>query len=288
MPRPNFNNRLPCYRQESPILPHSPTHTGWDPHRENQYNQFVPGPVGRRGMSASLPVHERSMSPQTPPEPHASSSYNASRVPQQPPRDHRLTRYTNSGSQPAGLCQPADKPRAVHEFTPPAGSVAYVDHGRHTSNLLHEIPNPSYHPPRPPAYFTPFVPLPAHRSYQPSPETRNIECSEPVRDRGYNDHPCRWRTDNAPCPYSLSRSRLGIESHLRAYHQVSDDSRPVVCRWEGCARTQPLKRENLARHLLTHVNVKWECPECNKLFARSDAVQRHRRRVCPSRGRDAA
>lgn len=289
MPRHNFNDRLPWYRQESrPSLPHSTTHTGRDPHRDNRYNQFVPGSLERRGTSASLLVDERSMSPQAPPEPRGSSSHDASGVPHRAPRDHRLTQHAYPGGQPAWLCQPADNPRAVHESTPPAGSVAYVDHIQHTSNLLREMTISSYHPPRPPAYFTPFVSSPAHRRYQPSPETRNIECSEPVRDRGYNDHPCRWVTNNAPCPYSVSRSRLGIESHLRAYHQVSDDGRPVVCRWEGCAKRRPLKRENLARHLLTHVNVKWECPECKKLFARSDSVQRHRRRVCPSKGRDAA
>ncbi|KAI6100579.1 hypothetical protein F5141DRAFT_1139603 [Pisolithus sp. B1] len=284
MSRPNSNDRLPCDRQASPGLPHSTSHTRRDPDQDHRYNQSVSAPVERRGTSSSLFVEERSISPQTPLDPPGSCFHNVSGVPHHAPCDHRLTQSTFTGGQPAGLCQPTCTLRAAHESTPPTGSDAYVDHSQHTSNLgLRE----TYYPPRPPAYFTPSVSSPAYR-YQPSPGIGDIGRSEPVQDRRSNNHSCRWSAGNRPCPYSVPRNRLGIEGHLRAYHRVSDNDRLVVCLWEGCPRTRPLKRENLARHLMTHMNVKWECPECKKLFARSDAVQRHLRRVCPSRSCDAA
>lgn len=123
----------------------------------------------------------------------------------------------------------------------------------------------------------------------PSPDIiGNIERSVPGRHRQSNLRSCRWDTDNASCSSSVTGSRAEIENHLRAYHRVRDDVRTVICLWEGCVRTRPLRRENLARHVMTHMNIRWECPECKKLFSRSDAVQRHVERVCPRRGYDAA
>ena len=42
-----------------------------------------------------------------------------------------------------------------------------------------------------------------------------------------------------------------------------------------------MKQENLSRHIVTHLGVKWKCPHCERLFSRDDAVHRHIERMLP-------
>lgn len=42
-----------------------------------------------------------------------------------------------------------------------------------------------------------------------------------------------------------------------------------------------MKQENLSRHVVMHLGVKWRCPHCQRLFSRDDAVHRHIERMAP-------
>lgn len=42
-----------------------------------------------------------------------------------------------------------------------------------------------------------------------------------------------------------------------------------------------MKQENLSRHVVMHLGVKWKCPHCRRLFSRDDAVHRHIERMVP-------
>ncbi|KAI6145439.1 hypothetical protein BKA82DRAFT_995540 [Pisolithus tinctorius] len=271
MSRHNSHDHAFRYGQGSPSFPYPTTHRD---------NQAVATQVARLGMSPSLLAEGRFTVPRGPPD--------VPDVLSLAPCGQRPAPQTFAGGLPAGMYRPTDNLRARRESTPP-GSVARIGHSSYVSNISRETRSPSYHPPRPHPYFTPPVSPPASRNYCPSPDIiGNIERSVPGRHRQSNLRSCRWDTDNASCSSSVTGSRAEIENHLRAYHRVRDDVRTVICLWEGCVRTRPLRRENLARHVMTHMNIRWECPECKKLFSRSDAVQRHVERVCPRRGYDAA
>lgn len=42
-----------------------------------------------------------------------------------------------------------------------------------------------------------------------------------------------------------------------------------------------MKQENLSRHVVRHLGVKWKCSHCQCLFSRDDAVHRHIERMAP-------
>lgn len=280
MSRRNSHDHTFPYGQGSPSFPHPTTHRD---------NQAVATQVERLGISPSLLAEGRFTVPQGPPSLPGSCPPVVPDMLSLAPCGQRPAPQTFAGGLPAGMYWPTDSRRARLESTPPSGSVARIGRSSYASNISRETRSPSYHPPRPHPYFTPPVSPPASRNYCSSPDIiGNIERSVPGRHRQSNLRSCRWDTDNTSCPSSVTGSRAGIESHLGAYHRVGDDVRTVTCLWEGCTRTRPMRRENLARHVMTHMNIRWECPECKKLFSRSDAVQRHVERVCPRRGYDAA
>jgi len=88
---------------------------------------------------------------------------------------------------------------------------------------------------------------------------------------------CRWNVGQIQCSSDIIGSKPCVERHLRACHKVNlKDPSEVACLWEGCRKRVPMKRENLARHLLTHMGVQYPCPFCDrKSFSRVDAVKRH-------------
>lgn len=96
---------------------------------------------------------------------------------------------------------------------------------------------------------------------------------------------CRFDLDGRPCSKWLIGDRVRISQHLRRYHNVqSAVTGHARCFWENCSNTKAMKRENLARHVVTHLGVKWRCPHCGVEFSRDDAVHRHLEREAPGMG----
>ncbi|KAG9312288.1 hypothetical protein JVU11DRAFT_7594 [Chiua virens] len=93
---------------------------------------------------------------------------------------------------------------------------------------------------------------------------------------------CRFDLAGSPCNQWIVGDRTRVLRHLRNHHHLqTGPALPAVCRWEKCTHSRPMKQENLSRHVVMHLGVKWKCPHCKRLFSRDDAVHRHIERMAP-------
>lgn len=90
---------------------------------------------------------------------------------------------------------------------------------------------------------------------------------------------CRWLVQNgAPCGLFVTADRRSVHEHLQHVHGIKpgEEKARETCFWEHCRTV--LKKESLARHILTvHVKDKVCCDDCGLLFAREDSLKRHLR-----------
>lgn len=92
-------------------------------------------------------------------------------------------------------------------------------------------------------------------------------------------YPCSF--DN--CQEWISDDKRLMKDHLAKAHDIhlrGDPDADVMCRWNGCAAS--VMKSNFPRHVLKHLEVRWECSVCQKDFSRSDSVLEHfkRREMC--------
>ncbi|KAG8220491.1 hypothetical protein J3R82DRAFT_3187 [Butyriboletus roseoflavus] len=93
---------------------------------------------------------------------------------------------------------------------------------------------------------------------------------------------CRFDLYDSPCNKWIVGERTRILRHLRNHHHLQlGPATRAVCRWNKCTHSRPMKQENLSRHVVMHLGVKWKCPHCRRLFSRDDAVHRHIERMVP-------
>lgn len=93
---------------------------------------------------------------------------------------------------------------------------------------------------------------------------------------------CRFDLLGSPCNQWIVGDRTRVLRHLRNHHHLqTGPAAPARCRWEECTHSRPMKQENLSRHVVMHLGVKWKCPHCRRLFSRDDAVHRHIERMVP-------
>jgi hypothetical protein len=96
---------------------------------------------------------------------------------------------------------------------------------------------------------------------------------------------CRFDLNGSPCNKWVIGDRVRVAQHLRQHHRIQTDSTGhASCLWDNCTHSKPIKRENLARHVVMHLGVKWKCGHCSEMFSRDDAVQRHIERVLRGMG----
>ncbi|KAL4068719.1 hypothetical protein V8B97DRAFT_794696 [Scleroderma yunnanense] len=129
----------------------------------------------------------------------------------------------------------------------------------------------------------PSMTRPANYSSQHTGHPENNGEAEHIHNET-TSYRCRWDVGNSPCNSEIIGRRACIEKHLRAHHRIQKDLNEVTCLWEGCTRRKMMKRENLARHLITHIGIQPTCPHCGKKFSRADAIQRHLDHVFRDRG----
>ncbi|KAH7883387.1 hypothetical protein F5I97DRAFT_236309 [Phlebopus sp. FC_14] len=100
-------------------------------------------------------------------------------------------------------------------------------------------------------------------------------------ERHYSGQPCFYRClidrDGETCNTWIVGDRPYISKHLRSCHPSHPGNGYATCRWDGCPTV--MKKDNLPRHIVTHLNIKWKCPHCREEFSRDDAVHRHLERV---------
>ncbi|KAF9234188.1 hypothetical protein BU15DRAFT_52920 [Melanogaster broomeanus] len=100
---------------------------------------------------------------------------------------------------------------------------------------------------------------------------------------------CRFDLNGSPCNMWIIGERVRVARHLRHYHHIQSSSAGrAFCGWDNCTHRKPMKRENLPRHVVMHLGVKWRCHHCMEMFSRDDAVQRHIERVRPQGEADPA
>ncbi|KAI6041597.1 hypothetical protein EDC04DRAFT_1221477 [Pisolithus marmoratus] len=78
------------------------------------------------------------------------------------------------------------------------------------------------------------------------------------------------------CQEWISDDRELMVDHLADIHRIylrGDPDSSIECRWKGC--TSAMKKGNFLRHVLTHLEVRWECSVCKKSRTRSDSVVAH-------------
>lgn len=93
---------------------------------------------------------------------------------------------------------------------------------------------------------------------------------------------CRFDLLGSPCNKWIVGDRTRVLRHLRSHHHLqTGPATPAFCRWGECTHPRPMKQENLSRHVVMHLGVKWRCPHCRRLFSRDDAVHRHIERMVP-------
>ncbi|KAI6043486.1 hypothetical protein EDC04DRAFT_2651769 [Pisolithus marmoratus] len=85
-------------------------------------------------------------------------------------------------------------------------------------------------------------------------------------------YPCSFDT----CQGWISDDRRLMMDHLEEVHHIylrGDSKSLVKCRWEGC--TSAMMKGNFFRHILIHLQDRWECSVCKKSGTRSDSVSKH-------------
>ena len=93
---------------------------------------------------------------------------------------------------------------------------------------------------------------------------------------------CRFDIRGSPCNQWIVGDRTRVLRHLRNHHRLqTGPATPAHCLWDECTHSKPMKQENLSRHVVMHLGVKWKCPHCRRLFSRDDAVHRHIERMAP-------
>jgi hypothetical protein len=88
---------------------------------------------------------------------------------------------------------------------------------------------------------------------------------------------CRW--GNSPCNIIISNTN--ITGHLQNGHNVqfkTSSKSQIKCRWKDCKHL--VNEASLVRHIRCHLNEKFECDTCGKLYSRTDSLKRHRRNHC--------
>lgn len=284
---PKYNPYLTQYRSESSDASSYP----WENMQPSATSSFAPHPnQQQRPPNAPYDSHQRpplyftlGSAEKTPPV-----TCHQSQSPEAPPIDPSTWPYNQLGMSggitqrdqhtPLFLPTPdvprqyplTQDPTSSHIFHPTEHPQPFC-HGSHSSSIHRDRPGDR-------DYVESRAPLPSMSpSGRHSPRYPGYSGNNGNVERGHNGQPsyrCRWNVDQAQCNSDITGSRRCIERHLRDFHNVEKDISEVICLWEGCKK-QPMKRENLARHLRTHMGIQHICPHCGKKYSREDAVRRH-------------
>ncbi|KAF9562065.1 hypothetical protein CPC08DRAFT_798329 [Agrocybe pediades] len=65
-----------------------------------------------------------------------------------------------------------------------------------------------------------------------------------------------------------------------ARHKMThaEDAKKFVCPAEGCGY-ESLQRANVTSHMMTHSNIRLQCPDCEKTFASPSSLSHHRKNL---------
>jgi hypothetical protein len=132
----------------------------------------------------------------------------------------------------------------------------------------------TYQAPSPP----PPPPLPPHTPA----DQADIEYARCRYGDKRSFYQCHFDVRGSPCNQWIVGDRTRVLRHLRNHHRLqTGPATPALCLWDECTHSRPMKQENLSRHVVMHLGVKWKCPHCRRLFSRDDAVHRHIERMAP-------
>ncbi|KAG6382106.1 hypothetical protein JVT61DRAFT_749 [Boletus reticuloceps] len=128
--------------------------------------------------------------------------------------------------------------------------------------------------------------VPTYQTPAPPPYPLADEADIEYAQYRYGDkccfYQCRFDLLGSPCNQWIVGDRTRVLRHLRNHHHLqTGPAAPAFCRWDECTHSRPMKQENLSRHVVMHLGVKWKCPHCRRLFSRDDAVHRHIERMAP-------
>ncbi|KAI0826536.1 hypothetical protein BC628DRAFT_1338786 [Trametes gibbosa] len=189
----------------------------------------------------------------------ACTSYNLNDPPQSPfpppsPYPNPQTPYTAAyGLMPGTLPDPRRE-----------GGYASAQHLE--SSLISYTPNPANVALNNP-YQTPAFVIPDDASQLP---TSPGQCPKV-------EYICEWDD----CGMVLDGSCPGVRQHLKQHHfqgVTPASGEQIVCRWGGRCRREPMKWENVPKHVAEcHTKSMMKvCDGCYVSFSRGDALKRHR------------
>ncbi|KIJ15603.1 hypothetical protein PAXINDRAFT_169055 [Paxillus involutus ATCC 200175] len=91
-------------------------------------------------------------------------------------------------------------------------------------------------------------------------------------------YPCKVGLPDESCGLWIEGDLKEVGTHLRKYHGIIRNSRDtIICSWLGCLKKHKLCTAH--RHVMTHLQVKFSCSNCGRLFSRGDCARAHRRAV---------
>ncbi|KAH7907793.1 hypothetical protein BJ138DRAFT_440647 [Hygrophoropsis aurantiaca] len=157
-------------------------------------------------------------------------------------------------------------------------------YARHTStqSSISSRPTPTPIPSRLPlSHPSSFAPqtLPQTQPYQPhqeipippQPDTRSPS-NRPIKHFVYK---CAWiAVDGQACVMHFTSDQNSILRHLEERHQVRR-SGTTLCRWGGACRRDAMRHDTIARHIQTHLDIKWACSLCEHTATRRGNVKKH-------------
>ncbi|KAI0635248.1 hypothetical protein C8Q77DRAFT_691832 [Trametes polyzona] len=149
----------------------------------------------------------------------------------------------------------------------PSGAYTHSDgnlHGSFSSSSEFIYPSSTAHPP----HETPRLITSSRSIHSDFPSER---VPAPTGQRN-----CEWNACGIALPDAQHKT---IRRHLKECHfpdNAPSATTMVVCRWGENCRREPMRWENLAKHIVeSHTTPKVICRDCGTSFARRDTLKRH-------------